>query len=224
MQKQKINYLTLQSTYDQIELALFSKNQLVELAQVSKFTASSTLVPIIQNGLAQNQLALNDLDFICANLGPAPFTTLRTTIVTVNGLSYASKIPLVGVNGLHAFAKNALPEEQNLIVILNAYSKSVYYAFRIGDEISYGWQMLDTFLITIQEKFANQEVSIIGLGISNFEAELSSLPSNFVINKNYPGYPELNLIAQAGLELYQANLTSHELAPLYLKQAEPLKQ
>jgi tRNA threonylcarbamoyl adenosine modification protein YeaZ len=222
MQKQKINYLTLQSTYDQIEVGLFNQNQLVKLTSLSKFTASSELVPAIQNILAQNLLALNDLNFICANLGPAPFTTLRTTIVTVNGLSYASKICLVGVNGLHAFARNALPENKNLIIILNAYSKSIYYAFRTGTEINYGWQMLDIFLSKIQLKFANQEVVIIGLGIINFESELSSLPSNFVINKAYPGYPDLNLIARVGLEQYQEGLSSSELAPLYLKQAEPL--
>lgn len=223
MQKQKINYLTLQSTYDQIEIGLFNQNQPVKTADISKFKASSELIPIIQTILAQNSLVLNDLAFICANLGPAPFTTLRTTIVTVNGLSYASKIPLVGVNGLLVFAQSVLPEEKNLIIILNAYSKSVYYAFRIDHQISYGWQMLDIFLVDIQTKFLYQDVIIIGLGILNFELELSSLPSNFVINKTYPGYPDLNLIAQAGLKLYQDNLTSHELTPLYLKQAEPLK-
>src|SRR3990167_206919 len=140
MQKQKIKYLALQSSYDQIELGLFVDQALISLICLSKFTASSQLIPAVQNILTQNLLTIGTLDFICANLGPAPFTTLRTTIVTVNGLSYASQVPLVGVNGLLVFAENALPEKQNLIIILNAYSKSVYYAIRTGLEVTYGWQ------------------------------------------------------------------------------------
>jgi len=223
MQKQKINYLTLQSNYDQIELGLFADQQLISEAQISKFTASSELVPTIKTSLEQSLLKLADLNFICANLGPAPFTTLRTTIVTVNGLGYASRIPLVGVNGLEVFAKNALPEVASLVIILNAYSKSVYYAIRSGKEVTYGWQMLDQFLFMLTNKFGLDPVIIIGLGISNFELELATLPSNFTINKNYPGYPDLKLIAQTGLEQFQNNLISSELTPLYLKQAEPLK-
>ncbi len=223
MQKQKINYLTLQSTYDQIEVALFSNQQQVNLICLSKFTASAGLVPAIKNCLEQYSLNFNTLDFICANLGPAPFTSLRTTIVTVNGISYAAKIPLVGVNGLATFASTALPDTKNLVIILNAYSKSVYYAIRINQTVNYGWQMFDQFVLDLQNKFTNQAVLIIGQGIASFSNELSCLPANFVIDQTYPGYPNIELIAQTGLDLYHTKHTSFELTPLYLKQAEPLK-
>ena len=105
MQKQKINYLALQSTYSSVDLALFENQQCISFVQISKFTASSELIPAVKTSLAEHSMPLRELDFICANLGPAPFTTLRTTIVTVNGLGFATQIPLVGVNGLEAFAK-----------------------------------------------------------------------------------------------------------------------
>jgi tRNA threonylcarbamoyl adenosine modification protein YeaZ len=130
MQKQKINYLTLQSSYDHVEMALFENLQKTAFSQLSKFTASSGLIPLIESTLAQQNLALENLDFICASLGPAPFTTLRTTIVTLNGISFVTKVPLVGVNGIETFAQHALPECQNLVVILNAFNKSVYFGIR----------------------------------------------------------------------------------------------
>lgn len=223
MQKQKINYLTLQSTYDQIEVALFSNQKKVALIQLSKFTASAELVPAIKHCLDVHSLNFNTLDFICTNLGPAPFTSLRTTIVTVNGIGYAAKVPLVGVNGLEIFASTTLSDTKNLVIILNAYSKSVYYAIRNNQNVIYGWQMFDQFILDLQDKFSNQDVLIIGQGVAVFNNELSCLPANFAINQNHPGYPNIELIAQAGLDLYQNKHTSFELAPLYLKQAEPLK-
>lgn len=222
MQKQKINYLVLQSTYASVDLALFKNQQRIDFAQISKFTASSELIPAIKSSLGKHDLALNDLSFICANLGPAPFTTLRTTIVTVNGLGFAMQIPLVGVNGLEAFAQTALPTKNNLIIVLNAFSKSIYYAIRQNNLVTYGWQMLDAFLHKIQTDFQNQPVTIIGEGIANYQLELASLPSNFVLNPDCPGYPDINLIASTGLKLFENQITTHELSPLYLKQAEPL--
>ena len=222
MQKQKINYLTLQSNYDQIEFGLFNNQTQIDFVQISKFVASSQLIPAIHSCLNKNQLELCNLDFIGANLGPAPFTTLRTTIVTVNGIAYASQIPLVGVNGLVAFAQNSLPSTENLIIILNAFSKSIYYAIRSKQQIIYGWQMVDQFIIEIKAKFQNQNTTIIGLGINNFDKELASLPNNFNLDNNYLGYPTINMIAHAGLELYQNGQYQTALTPLYLKQAEPL--
>lgn len=223
MQKQKINYLALQSNYEQIEVGLFTDQQLLSKTELSKFTAASQLIPTIQELLATHALNLKTLNFICANLGPAPFTTLRTTIVTVNGLGFANQVPLVGVNGLLAFAQNAKPNTKNLVIILNAYGQSVYYAYRTNGEITYGWQTLSDFLVDIQTKFQTQQTVIIGLGISNFSSELASLPANFKLDPTYPGYPALELIAQGGFAQYQNKLTSQELQPLYLKQAEPLK-
>ena len=222
MQKQKINYLALQSTYSSVDLALFENQQCISFVQISKFTASSELIPAVKTSLAEHSMPLKELDFICANLGPAPFTTLRTTIVTVNGLGFATQIPLVGVNGLEAFAKTVLPENNNLIIVLNAFSKSIYYAIRRNNLVTYGWQMLDTFLNKIADDFQSQPVVIIGEGIANYQLELASLPSNFTISTDCPGYPSINLIAQTGLILFENKITTHELSPLYLKQAEPL--
>lgn len=223
MQKQKINYLALQSSYDQIEVALFEGLQKISAAQISKFTASAGLIPLINNILTQKNLGLEDLDFICANLGPAPFTTLRTTIVTLNGISFATKIPLVGVNGLRVFTQQALPACENLVVVLNAFNKSVYFGIRTKDLVTYGWQPVDLFVQDLKIKFGSQPVTLIGQGLACYLTELQTLPANFVLNLEYPQFPALDLIAKAGFELYLSKQTSQMLTPLYLKQAEPFK-
>lgn len=223
MQKQKINYLTLQSNYDQIELGLFEDLNKINTAQLSKFTASSGLIPMIDTILKEKNLDLNNLDFMCANLGPAPFTTLRTTIVTINGISFATKIPLVGVNGLQIFTQQALPAHHNLVTIFNAFNKSVYFGIRTNGSVAYGWQPIDILLNDLKNKFGSQPVTIIGQGLAGYMAELTTLPTNFVLDLAHATFPSIDLIARQGLELYLNQQTSCMLTPLYLKQAEPFK-
>jgi len=221
MQKQKITYLSLQSSYDQIEIGLFKDQQKIAETQISKFTASSLLIPCIKQLLQDHAILLNNLDFIGANLGPAPFTTLRTTIVTINGISFANKMPLVGINGIELFAKQALPTEHNLIIIWNAFNHSVYFGIRQNQIVTYGWQKIDLFLAQIQKQFKDAPVIMIGHGINHFKPELTTLPNNFILNQTCEQFPKIDLIAQASLEFYLKNQTSKMLTPLYLKQAEP---
>ena len=221
MQKQEVSYLVLQSTYDGVEVALFKNARRLALAHISKFTASAQLIPTIQACLKQHNTNLGGVSFICANLGPAPFTTLRTTIVTANGISFVTKLPLVGVNGIAALAQSALPTEENLIVILNAFGKSIYYAIRTKQGVSYGWQMLDEFIADVRYKFGLEKVALVGQGVESITAELDGLPNNFTIHQDCENFPTVDLIAQCGLKLYRDGLVSATLQPLYLKQAEP---
>ncbi len=46
------------------------------------------------------RLRFLDLAFIAAHQGPAPFTTLRVCLTTVNGFAFATGMPLIGINGL----------------------------------------------------------------------------------------------------------------------------
>ena len=50
--------------------------------------------------LKQHALTFSGLAFIAAHQGPAPFTTLRVCLTTVNGFAFATQVPLIGVNGL----------------------------------------------------------------------------------------------------------------------------
>lgn len=240
MQKSKITYLVLQSTYQQIEVALFKDGQRLEHAIVSKLQASSQLIKTIQlilvreivewidirkelKEIAPIATELEQLDFICANLGPAPFTTLRTTITTVNGISFATKIPLVGVNGLESFAKFAIPAAENLVVIWNAFGESAYYAVRKNQKVEYGWAPISQFITNLKEQFANRSVIVCGEGLALFEQTLKTLPENFVIMPDAEKFPNIDLIARVGLEQYKNGQVEQELMPVYLKQAEPFK-
>ena len=50
--------------------------------------------------LKNSRLTFRRFAFVAAHQGPAPFTTLRVCLTTVNGFAFATGVPLIGVNGL----------------------------------------------------------------------------------------------------------------------------
>lgn len=113
MSQQKVTSrpaLVLQSTYDQIEIGLVIDGQLGTQINLNKAQASSQILLAIDQLLQAHRCKVTDLQFIAANLGPAPFTSLRVVIATVNGLCFATGVPLIGVNGLQAFVTEFAPD------------------------------------------------------------------------------------------------------------------
>jgi len=223
MQKSEINYLVIQSTYQEIEVALFRNSNCIAVSSISKLEASSKLIPKIETLLAELSLTINDLDFIGSNQGPAPFTTLRTAIATINGLRFATNISLVGINGLEAFAQQILPKSKNVVVIWNAFGESAYYAIRKAGVVEFGWEPIDKLVMQLQQTFPNQPVQVCGQGLKIFEKKLEALHSNFELNTEADQFPKIELIAEKALVKYRKGEFSHgPLDPIYLKQAEPL--
>jgi tRNA threonylcarbamoyl adenosine modification protein YeaZ len=54
--------------------------------------------------LAACGLTLRDVTLLAVGLGPGPFTGLRVGLATIEGLAFATGLPVVGVSGLDALA------------------------------------------------------------------------------------------------------------------------
>lgn len=67
------------------------------------YNNSKHLLPTIQNTLLQCNLAIKDFGLIIAGIGPGSYTGMRIGAMTAKTLSYACRIPLVGVPSLMGF-------------------------------------------------------------------------------------------------------------------------
>lgn len=117
--------------YVSIQVALARNNGVIDRLTIDKKNASRDLIATIETLLTRNNLTLTSLSFCAAHVGPGPFTTLRSALSTVNGLAFATKIPLIGVDGLDAFIdqEKARLTTRYLVVMLNAFCGDVYFAF-----------------------------------------------------------------------------------------------
>lgn len=214
-------FLSIQNTYNTLELGYFKDGQLVDWISEDKIYASRNCVPFIQELLVRNNSSIANLAFIAVNQGPGPFTTLRVVISTVNGLSFASGIPLIGVDALDAL----LTEYQHLeypitIALLNAFNNDVYFGIQNGDaEFEKGYKNITQFLNAVVEKFPTQIIRFIGNGTAlHAQAITAAFGNRAHIPEVIPQSCTIQQIGLLGLEQWQQQNKGHtELQPLYLK-------
>lgn len=121
--------LIFHQTSTAVAVGLFQDNVIVDQVVIPYRDASKELIPAVDGILKAASSSLADISYIGCTIGPAPFTTLRTLVVTVNGLGFATGIPLVGVNGLVCLAQEAhRPLYQRTYAINNAFGNEVYCA------------------------------------------------------------------------------------------------
>ena len=214
-------FLALQSGYQEVTIALFHGDLCIDAAIEHNKQASKNLIPVIDTLLKRNSLTLTDCSFFAAYQGPAPFTTLRVVIATINGLGFASTIPLVGVDGLATFLYQERDDKYDYtIVLLNAFCESVYfgiYETKTGHIIT-GCEEIGQFLTDIAQRSSEQSCKFVGNGTLLYQNQiLEKLKKSYIPEPT----PELCSIETVGKQAYkqwqQKENITQQLAPLYLK-------
>lgn len=218
------HYLSIQNTYTHVEMALFQDSQLINWVAEDKLRASKHFVLLIAGLLEEHHIKFADLSFLAVNQGPGPFTTLRVVIASVNGLSYATKVPLVGIDALDALI---LEHENNLypntIALLNAFNQDVYFGVsRQGlANIEKGYKSISTLLQELRESIPDQAVRFIGNAAELYSKEImDTFGAHAYIPNPMPQTASIQQIGLMGLNQWdkQENVVQ-ELYPLYLKQS-----
>ena len=111
-------WLALDSSCLTLSLALVRPSgEVVEHVLVPPPTKQSDALPgCIDALLKKNGVTLTELTGLVSGLGPGSFTGLRIGLSCLKGLSYALKIPLVGVSSLKALSLDA-PEDTELFCV-----------------------------------------------------------------------------------------------------------
>lgn len=214
MQDKKITFLVFSTDYNVVQIGLFRGPAMQELVTEHKFSASKHLMSTVLNLLERYHTSWQDLSFIATNQGPGPFTTMRVIIATLNGLSFATAIPLIGVDGLKALlATPTYP--QPTLALLNAFAQDVYYAYHHDNTIKTGWMPINTLLETYMAETHERHPVLIGNGVTVYkEAITHHLPHATIIDQPAP---DITIIAQHALAQWHNKETHSILLPLYLK-------
>lgn len=214
-----MKFIILQSNYNEIELGIQNKDRFYS-KKINKFEATSNLIPEIDNLLKQNNLNLSDLDFIAANQGPAPFTTLRVILATINGFNLAKKIPLIGIDGLHAFLSEIEKKHKNknILILLNAFGGDIYFGLKNNQEKKFGYLKLDQFL---KENKKLDNLVIAGNALQKYSNEIQTIfPQAKIENIDYVNLESIKNIA---LSKFLDKEVVDNLQPLYLKSTDSYK-
>lgn len=212
-------FLAIQNTYTHVQMAICTPQAMSTPLVLDKTVASKECIPALEKLLKDNTISLDDLSFIAVNQGPGPFTTLRVVISTVNGLSFARNIPLVGVNGLEALAYEY--PQTNKVILLNAFGGDVYYLIDAYGIRSSGVAPINLILQEIVLKIPDSPILFLGNGVNLHSTLISATFGDRALIPNpLPEVATLASIAQLGQAQWneQTNIC-YQLQPLYYKQA-----
>jgi tRNA threonylcarbamoyladenosine biosynthesis protein TsaB len=218
MQKQKIiSILALQATYTDYQLGLFTEGSLVEQLSQDKFFASRDSITLINTLLAKNCLSIGDIDALVVNQGPAPFTSLRVVLTTVNGIAFSSNTPLIGVDGLKVFIKeHSNPNYPYTLALFNAFNNEAYYALTSPEKTELGYKNIEELLHEIKVCYPDITVRCIGSGVEHFKEGIFTILGNAAyIPSPLPAHCSLNSLVEEYLVGHSS--THKQLFPLYLK-------
>lgn len=213
-------FLVFHSTYTSIQIGLFSGKTCIFQVYEDKKQASKNILLLVDNILKKAQIQLSDCAFIAAHQGPAPFTTLRVVITTVNGVGLAAQLPLIGVNGLYALLyEHADKQTEYTVALLNAFCDDVYFGIYKKDthEIITGYTAIQDLPQIIRPQ---AQVTFMGNGVLLCTDFITATWKNSAIKEPLPeicSLQELGKIAYAKWQR-QENIT-HQILPLYLKES-----
>lgn len=210
-------FLVLQSTYHAVELAFYEDEQERDRMSLDKTIASKELLRAIDRLLARQNIPFKELSFIAVNQGPGPFTTLRVVIATVNGLSFATKVPLVGVDGFDALLAETKKEEAIQVVLLNAFNRDVYYAIAKDNQVEKGYRNIDLLFDDLRKQLPEKKIFLSGNGTLLYRSIIEEKMGDQAIILPKPEIPSLTYLAQLGLSQWQQGSIHNQLQPIYLK-------
>lgn len=219
----KTKFLAIQSTYTHVQMGIFDEDGIIADQTIDKLLASQQSILVLEQLLNKAQCSFQQLSFIAVNQGPGPFTTLRVVISIINGLSFASKIPLIGINGIHAFLEEYASESfTHKMVLLNAFATDFYYGIQHTiSPIASGYGNISFIITTLKEKINNDKILCLGNGVLLCKDILvKAFGHNIEFLDPNPEMVSLNHIAYLGLkEWHKQENISYQLQPLYYKPA-----
>jgi len=182
--------------------------------------------------VADDGATLDDVQLLAVGLGPGAFTGLRVGLATMQGLAFATGLPIVGVSGLDALAvaaHRAVADRDRVIgVWLDAGRQEVFAArYRVDPSAAFGVTALEdpmsarpgAVLETWRSAGEPMPVVWIGGGAMTCAADLKSSDSAIRILDTPLLAP---LVAELGEQINSANgpVAPHALRPLYIRRPD----
>lgn len=172
---------------------------------------AEALMPLMQDFMAAEGLAMADLTHLAVTVGPGTFTGTRVGLSAMRGLALALNLPLVGIGSLQAMALASDAPRPRLVAI-DARRDSFYcQAFSVEGRILSPPQALGlsdaAALIGGQ-----QQVTVIGTG----KSALAALDARFLPDVA-PDVPQARYVAALAAQLPAEQWQAPPPAPLYLR-------
>lgn len=172
-------------------------------------------MPLMQDFLVAQGVAMGDITRLAVTVGPGTFTGTRVGLSAMRGLALALNVPVAGIGSLHAMAQTPLSTEVSQIprlVAIDARRDSFYcQAFAADGEILSAPQALGLAAAAALIE-GDAPVAVIGSG----KNALAAHNARFLPDAA-PDFPQAGHVAELAAALPPENWQGAPPAPLYLR-------
>ena len=197
--------LALDTTAAVATVALFRDGALVaELEADAGKKHAQTVLPMMEQLLEENGVAITQIDYFAVDIGPGSFTGVRIGVSLVNALAFATGKPIVPVDALRVLAAAAGDTDQPVCALIDARNGNAYAAVYHKQE-------------TVVEPCAVEMESFL----TRVPADAKFVGDTHTMQKVYPRASLVGAVAHLRLDT-----AVNETEPIYLRasQAERLRQ
>ena len=214
--------LALDTATEACSAAVLTPDQhLIERFELAPRRHADLILPMIDAVLAEAGLTLTDVDALAFGRGPGAFTGLRIAVSTVQGIGFATGLPVVPVSTLAALARQAMRRSQNtdIAVAIDARMNEVYWGCFRADGPD------DLSALTAEQVAAPGDVNVpdggpwtaIGSGWDAYNEQLHSrLTIAAQLDSGYPRAADIAMLAAAGYRRGEA-VSAEQALPVYLR-------
>lgn len=118
--------LTVDTSSAICSVALLDDDKLIDEINLDNGrTHSENLMPLVDEIIRKNDLAVNDIEFIACCVGPGSFTGIRIGVSSIKAIAEVLKVKLAQVTSLETLAAN-VENEETIVSLIDARNNQVY--------------------------------------------------------------------------------------------------
>lgn len=210
-------WLSIISDYETLQVSLCQENAVLQTLTCNKHKSNQQLLTLMHALLKQHTLSLHQLCFLGINTGPGPYTSLRVAISTANALSFATGLPLIGIDALLCLLEEQATDHNNVIALLNAFNNEVFYGIKTSDTIETGYIAI-SHLSGVMDLSKNNTI-MVGNGVSMYHDQIQEIFPHLALPDTAPAYASHDyMVKHAWQQWCNKQGITDELFPLYLKE------
>jgi len=184
---------------------------------------SEKLIPLMDEILKRNSMAIKDIDGIAVSIGPGSFTGIRVGVSIARGLAQSLNIPLVGIPSLDGLAFDIGTSREVVCPMIDALRREIYTALYVGRKRLTPHQLIGIENWLERLKDERQTIIFLGEAVDIYEELIKdSLQKKAKIVEKEKRYASAIRIAELGLEKLVSGEGKKydEVFPLYIRRPE----
>lgn len=221
-----MNIIAFDTSTEYCSLALWVNSELQHKETLAGQRHSELLLPMLHEILAENSLALKQLDGFAFGAGPGSFTGLRIACGIAQGLAFATERPVIGISTLKALAQRV--KKNKVVVALDARMGEIYHA-AYEKKNADDWKTVSKATVCIPNlapSLSGKGWASCGSGFDLYQQELTEHYRGQINDHNHGLYPHAREIAQLAANKFSNGMVDDPIqaAPIYIRNKVALKE